>query len=150
MKRAGLTGASASHLSRSILLFVAVGLLVLGCQGGLDREAYVARNEALLRSLPVYPGAVEIRQTSTADRADENGPVVGYTTTAVFRLPRGATGRGVADFYEEELASEWIVVDRLDGPVRSFRRDTALVVVNVEGWRGGTLEIGVDYNDEPD
>jgi hypothetical protein len=43
---------------------LAAALALAGC-GGVDRRHYVAANDALLESLPVFPGATKIHEVST-------------------------------------------------------------------------------------
>lgn len=139
-----------SARSCNTLLVLCLGMLVLvvGCGGGPNRERYIRENDALIAELPVYPGATEVERVTAPDRAEENGPIVGYTTRVMFRLPQGATGEEVADFYERRLTGEWDLVESLDGPVRNFRRAAAFVSINLDSWRNRALEIGVDYNED--
>ena len=65
-------------------------LLVLGlagCGGG-DRKAYVKANETLFEQLPRFPGSRVENETTTAYRADESGPVAGYSTRFDLKLRR--------------------------------------------------------------
>ena len=51
-------------------LVLAVALLATGFGYGVDRDRYVAANEAILDELPTYPGA---RRTSTRSSAYYDG-----------------------------------------------------------------------------
>ena len=134
-----------------VLSLVAVVLVVplaaAACGGGgPDRDSYVRANEALLNQLPSYPGA-KLRETvSEPARAEEAGPVVGYTTRHEFVLPEGTQAEDVASFYRQRLNADWRLVERLDGPVLNYRNGHAGVSINLEGWRGRQLELTVDHN----
>jgi hypothetical protein len=65
------------EMRRAILL--AAALLLAAC-GGVSRSDYIAKNEAIVRSLPVFPGAVKAHEISTRHRG-------GYTTTVAYRVP---------------------------------------------------------------
>lgn len=130
-----------------------VSLLATGLEYGVDRERYVAANEAILQELPTYPGA---RQTSTRSSPYYEGdsarsPAAGYVTLAFFELPQKPAPEAIAAFYEQELASEWELARKIAepsfaaGPILDFRRGKARVSVNLESWRARVLEIAVDH-----
>jgi hypothetical protein len=135
-----------------LVLLVALTATQLGY--GVDRERYVAANEAILDELPAYPGA---RRTSTRSSPyyEEDAawsPVAGYTTLVFFELASDAEPEGVAAFYERELRrGGWRLVGKLTeppyaaGPILSFRRGGAALSVNLESWRRGIVEIAVDH-----
>lgn len=62
-----------------------------GAFGSADRSQNVARNEALLRQVPVYPGARYLT-TWTHESKEDNGwpeglgPITSYSTTHVYAL----------------------------------------------------------------
>jgi hypothetical protein len=85
------------------LISLATALGLAGC-GGVNRSRYVDRNEAILKSLPVFPGAVARREFSTPHYATEAQSPNGYTTTVVYRAPRGTRSAQVLRFYETQLA----------------------------------------------
>lgn len=116
-----------------------------GLGAGVDRDEYVAANEALFAELPTFPGSKVTSLTSTGYRDGESGPVVGYTTLHLLELPEGTEPDEVAAFFERELGPEWTLVEKLTGPVLNFRRGEAFVSVNLESGRAGTLEIAVDH-----
>ena len=139
MTRAGTAVLAAAAL----VAIVAVLASLFG--SGIDRGGYVAANEAVLAELPTYPGA-RVESTSSAPAYTDENTLAGYTTLRLYELPRESTPAAVASYYERALVSGgWTVVERLDGPVLSFRRGNALVSVNLEGWRGGILEVVVDH-----
>jgi hypothetical protein len=106
------------EMRRAILL--AAVLLLAGC-GGVSRGDYVARNEAIIRSLPVFPGAVKKHEISNRRRS-------GYTTTVVYRVPRGTSDGAVLRFYETRLARRgWLGITDHG---TDFTKDRALVAVN--------------------
>lgn len=116
-------------------------LLLTGC-GGVSRRQYVSRNEALLKSLPLFPGAVEAHSFSTPHYGGGEGSSPdGYTTTVVYRVVRGTRSGPVLRFYRARLARRgWhpglpglSVATRRQmsrTPLAYFSRDRALVVVN--------------------
>jgi hypothetical protein len=119
----------------------------------VDKTSYVAKNEALLRSTPVYPGSTLIRDESagqpTGSCPIENGPPYeSYVTTRVYSttviIPKGKVVR----YYRKILAGKW----HLQGasgtvpgePPRdsTFRRGNAMLAITQfdTGW-----QIDVDY-----
>ena len=125
-------------------------------------NAYVAHNEALLRSLPVYPGAVRVSLTSSpyyADDAFVASSPLGYGTLGEFRVPKGTVGRVVARFYVGQLtrrgwrvASQRRVRDRGAGTnyviyLTGFMRSGEYVSVDTSnvGYAPRTYEVYVDY-----
>jgi hypothetical protein len=112
-------------------IFLAAVLLLAGC-GGVSRGDYVAQNEAVVRSLPVFPGAVKTHEISTPYVQSEGGMSTnasGYRTTVVYRVPRGTTDAAVGRFYATRLGRRgWRSV--ITPPVRRFTKGRALVAVN--------------------
>lgn len=113
------------------MFLVAALLLLAGC-GGVSRESYVAGNEAIVKSLPVFPGAVKTHDISTPYVKSEGGLSTkpsGYTTMVVYRVPRGTTDGSVLRFYTTWLHRHgW--KPGANPRVDAFTRDRALVVVN--------------------
>ena len=135
-----------------MLAAAALGVAIVGSLfGSVDRDRYVAANEALFAELPTYPGAGLASTSSSEHRDDENSPIVGYVTLYFFDLPPGTDPHDVAAFYERELRPEWALVDKLTeapfaaGPILNLRRGKASVSVNLENWRVDVLEIAVDH-----
>ncbi len=114
---------------RACVLLVAV-LLLAGC-GGVRSGDYVAGNESLVRSLPVFPGAVNTHEVSTPYVKSEGGLSTrpsGYTTTVVYRVPRGTADGSVSRFYATRLGRRgWSRVTDVPG---DFTKGKALVAVN--------------------
>ena len=132
--------------------FVLVSAFVLGAAacGGLDKGAYLRKNEAVVRSLPVFPGARWMRVSSSAYRDDRGldepaGPVVGYGTKVIYTLPKTSRVGEVVAFYETRLHRRWRLVAAYDGPVLVFRRRQASVNINLESHRSHVLELDVDH-----
>jgi hypothetical protein len=137
---------------------LAVALLVLsvavvGTTWGVERERYVAANEAIFKELPVFPGSRVRSMRSSAQHRSESpwSPVIRYGTLYFVTLPEGARPDEVAAFYERELGPEWELTEKLTeppyaaGPMLAFRRGEARVGINLESWRGRLLEVYVDH-----
>lgn len=121
-------------------------MAMAGCtSSGVDGDDDVRANVAIFDELPRLPAASLLGQVSTPYRATESGPVVGYGTRFDLRLPLAAEGDEVAAFYGVRLRPGWTLVERLDGPVVSFRRGDASLSINVESWRAHRLEIAIDH-----
>jgi hypothetical protein len=76
--------------------FLVAVLLVAGC-GGVSRSDYVAGKQAIVKSLPVFPGAVKMGEDSMGSNSS------GYRTLVFYRVRRGTTGAAVLRFYERQL-----------------------------------------------
>ena len=127
---------------RAGILLIAV-LLLAGC-GGVSRGDYVAGNEAVVRSLPVFPGAEKKHEISTPYVKSEGGLSTrpsGYTTTVVYRVPRGTTDNSVQRFYGTRLHRRgW---SQGNNPrVYSFTKGRALVVLNTVFLRPAQRRLG--------
>ena len=131
--------------SRAGIVLALWALISGGCGGGPDRGGYVRANEAIFRTIPLFPGARVASEHSSAARTEEDGPVVGYVTLFEIELPRKATAGAVARFYERWLSQRWRLVERLNGPVLNFRRGPAGLSVNIDNWRVHRVELGVDH-----
>ncbi len=92
-------------------------------------------NEAIFNRLPRFPASEVIEDVSTPYGESESGPVVGYGTRFVLTLPADVEAGDVAAFFEERLRPQWLVVERLDGPVLNYRQGGASVSVNLDNWR---------------
>ncbi len=110
------------EMRRGVLLVAAVAatLLLAGC-GGVSRGDYVTQNEAIVRSLPHFPGAVKTHEDSLRVHG-------GYTTTVFYRVPRGTTDASVLHFYATRLGRrDWFKVTNLPA---DFTKGRAFVAVN--------------------
>lgn len=105
-------------------VFVAGLTVILGAYLYLHPPDYglVDENRALLDTLPVYPGAHFVRETS----AHYYAPALGFTTTRTFRVPRGAH---VAAFYSRSLHARCTLVS----VPASFRCGRAVVEIARHG-----------------
>ena len=113
-------------------VFLLAAVLLVGC-GGVSRVGYVAMNEALAASLPVFPGAAKTHELSSPYVTTEGGlstRPVGYRTTVVYRVPRGTAGASVLRFYSAQLGRRGWRTHRDTPPVGRFTRGRALAVVN--------------------
>jgi hypothetical protein len=125
------------------LLPVLTAALVLAGCGGVDRRHYVAGNEALLRSLPLFPGATKIHEVSTpyVDSEGQMSGPSGYTTSVIYRVPNGGDG-AVLPFYESRLRRRGWHSRRVGRNGVNFTRGGALVAVNTIL---PTYEVVIDY-----
>ena len=137
-----------------VVLAIALGVIGIGLVGAwwaggndvgcrarsVDEADYVQGNDALLKGLPMYPGArLAIPGQSIGQPASdsclphENGPPYdSFMTTTVYRLPDGATPKQVIDFYDRELVGEWeqVIVRGLSNTCEvSYRRGEELLGV---------------------
>jgi hypothetical protein len=124
-----------------LVCFVSVVLLVGGCgSGGIDRDPYVRKNQAILKSLPAYPGAVRVKvahyEARCCGQGDHPGPVVGYGTHVDYRVHAGVRPKVVSAFYRRRLKG-WRVVRRDSDPAYALRfvRGKASVGVDMEDLR---------------
>jgi hypothetical protein len=128
-----------------VIWVAAVSFLVAAGCAGLE-NGHVSQNEAILRSLPIFPGARQIDvKTSRYYEHDGEGAVAGYITRARFRLPTGTPREKVARFYRTRLRGTWRLYEHIaeaDGPVFNFRRGNATISVNLH--RRGVLDVSVD------
>jgi hypothetical protein len=112
-------------------MFLVAVLLLAGC-GGVSRGRYVAGNEAIVKSLPVFSGAVKMHEISTPYVKSEGGLSTkpsGYTTTVVYRVPRGTTEGSVLRFYVPRLRRlGWTPVN--NPSVDAYTKGRALVALN--------------------
>jgi hypothetical protein len=84
----------------AVVVLAAVAAVVVLTRPGNGKTAYVHRNEALLASLPVFPGAVKVRQASASH--GNCGPP-GYGTRVDYQVPKGTRAMAVARFYAAAL-----------------------------------------------
>jgi hypothetical protein len=151
MRRSGAANNARTVTGRpGLLLLLTFATLAgtFGClhdDGGVDRDAYVERNQDVFEALPRFPQSRVTGETSTAYRESESGPVIGYTTRYDVSLPSEADPGRVADFYRAALRPDWRLIEELAGPVLNFRRSRAFVSINVENWRINRLEVAVDH-----
>ncbi len=81
-----------------------------GVIGNADRSQHVAGNEALLRQVPVYPGA-RYGTAYTTESKDNNGwpeglgPITSYSTTHVYALEAAPSRPAVIQWYRSRLAA---------------------------------------------
>jgi len=124
-------------------MFLVAVLLLAGC-GGASRADYVAGNEAVVESLPVFPNAVKTHEISTPYVKSEGGLSTkpsGYTTTVVYRVPRGTTDGSVLRFYTTWLHGHgWRPVD--NPRVDDFTKGRALVALNTVFLRPAQRRLG--------
>lgn len=117
---------------------------------GVNAQRWIAKNEDLLDSLPVYPGAVEERVSSSVGNpfpnakpnAAEEGPFKSFSTTRSYSLPAGTTSDLVLSFYREQLTGWTADIAQVSSCANVFRRDQAKLDVDTCDDK---LELVVNY-----
>jgi hypothetical protein len=123
----------------------------------VDKAAYVAKNEALLRHLPVFPGAKLVASYSIGQTATDtclpvaNGtPYGSFTTTHAYetagRQPPGTLVR----YYKKRLLAQgwrWVARSGLAGPSHdsTFRRGPALLYISESNDRRAAWIVTADH-----
>lgn len=132
-----------------------------------DEAEYLKANQAILEALPTYASATVKSRSDSPYYLTEQGPVSGYTTNVVYRVPTNITDDAVIAFYIQQLGDDWqhcseqipvraIVPAGATPPTPlgfvknvSFFRVGAEVSVNLDGLgpvtRPNTYEIAVDH-----
>jgi hypothetical protein len=136
---------------RSLALLAVAGALACGCDRGVDRDRYVERNMALLKTLPAFPGARLVKFASTPYKGNElpGARTIGYGTTGVYSVSSATRPRSVIAFYRRALRGSWRVVDISAAPSISLQKGDAylhvlsgpgevLVEVDHDCYKGGT------------
>ena len=138
-----------------------IALLALGLAGcrvqSVDRASYVANNERVLRSVPVYGHAQLIRDFSIGQTAhdaplgQENGPPYGsYTTWHYFQRLDSVTCERVGLWYRSELRRRGWHRTAASGIVGvGYYRDHAFVYFDCGSSNGGGIgfSLSADYNE---
>jgi hypothetical protein len=108
----------------------------------------VAKNEAILASLPVFPESVLVEKNSgDSQRANGDvGQVTGYNTMWTYHVPASAYNDQILDFYRSRLSSEWTFIERGEDHM-TFRRGSALLVIQPNAPRNNFV-VEVDHNFE--
>lgn len=128
----------------AVILFAAV--LLISRKDDVDRDSYVQRNEAIRRSLPVFPGAIRVSVEHSPDNeleGDRPGPVVGYGTAVDYRVHAGTRPKVVSAFYKRRLEDWRVVRDFRPCPSTTacpptttwFARDKASIVIEMDDLR---------------
>jgi hypothetical protein len=110
-----------------------VAITVFGWGPDVDRKRYVAKNVALLRSLPRFPYAEVVGVVSAPYRTSEapGARIAGYGTTRTYRLPPSTEAREVIAFYRRALVPAWTPVAESPDDYISLRRGDAYVHILV-------------------
>ena len=128
----------APHLRRTAPLVLLLALA--GCSGGVDKGRYVARNNAIFRTVPPYPGATLSNSDSfgipKGGVLQENGPPYkAFVTRRFYALSAPTPVAQVLRYYHRVLHA-WI----WRGPITyngiapceaTFRKGHALLYINV-------------------
>ena len=97
-------------------------------------QTFVSANRGVLATLPVYPGARSIEETTSPVYDGDNAlaRVVDYTTTQTFVLPHRLSSLTVVGWYLEQLRGR-CAREVLDGPAADFTCGTSTVTVDAGG-----------------
>jgi hypothetical protein len=98
-----------------VLALDACGGGVAGCRlRSVDKGAYVAQNDAVLRTVPVYPGSKLLSDESSGMHASnscglsESGPpYASYWTTRRYSVPSDTPKGAIIRYYRRVLAASW-------------------------------------------
>jgi hypothetical protein len=147
----------------ALLVLTAALLMLAGCRvRSVDEHDYVVQNEAVFRTVPLFPGAREMTSYSigvsdpNGNPLHENGPPYkGFTTTHVYTLPKSATPKAVLSFYRQRLEPPWLWYGPEQNPVypvaaeAGFKRGGALLYLSVGQGNASSpalvLIISIDY-----
>jgi hypothetical protein len=147
----------------ALLVLTAALLMLAGCSvWSVNKHDYVAQNEAVFRTVPLYPDAREMTSYSigvsdpNGNPLHENGPPYkGFTTTHVYTLPKSATPKAVLSFYHQRLEPSWLWYGPEQDPVdptageAGFKRGGALLYLSVGQGNASSpalvLIISIDY-----
>ena len=82
-----------TQMRRGVLVVPALtaALLLAGCGESRLERTDVSRNEAIVNSLPVFPGATKTHESSApyAGEIPRDPHPAGYLTTVAYRVPPG-------------------------------------------------------------
>ncbi len=142
---------------RPALVLAVLVLAGTGC--GANRDDDVRRNEEIIASLPVFPGA---KRTTTSvhpfedpDRGEEEwvDRPAGYVTRLMFEVPDGTSARDILRFFDAEMPDEWARRPGTLGPgTRCYVREDAVIeleAILLENERG-RLDFAVDVSGKRD
>lgn len=124
-----------------------------GRVGGPDEGEYIAANERVLGSLPVFQGAVRVRRTSQAQYERPGwpyrvGPPTGWTTRDVYDVGDQGSWAQVRSFYLARLLPEWPLVSFNENHVTFVRDRTELLITSLTP-SGKSYEVIVDRDCPP-
>jgi hypothetical protein len=132
------------HRSVGLVLVVAA-MHVGGCGSDVDRAPYVEKNQALLESVPSFPGAKQGGFESTPYKGSDNSgaAIIGYGTTRVDTLPAGTRTAKAIAFYRRALGGTWEIVDVSEAPSLSLRKGDAYLHLL---FGGGEVLAEIDHD----
>lgn len=96
-----------TQMRRGVLVVPALtaALLLAGCGESRLERTDVSRNEAIVNSLPVFPGATKMHESSApyGGEIPRDPHPAGYLTTVAYRVPPGTRSASVLGFYVSRL-----------------------------------------------
>jgi hypothetical protein len=84
-----------------------LGAAIMACGGDVNRDEYITKNDALLDTLPLYPGAELFRRQDLPYSDSEMGPITGYGTSVQYSVAADVNDEDVVQFYETHLSEGW-------------------------------------------
>jgi hypothetical protein len=126
------------------IALAAAAVLVSGC-GDVDRDSYVKKNVAVLKTVPTFPGARPGGFESGPYKGGDNAGArtIGYGTTRIDTLPGATRPAKVIAFYRRALRGAWQIVDDSAAPSLSLRKGDAYLHV-LPG--GGEVYLEIDHD----
>jgi hypothetical protein len=116
-------------------LALVAAVLLAGCGESRFERSYKSRNEAIINSLPVFPGAVKTHESSApySGEIPRDPHPAGYSTTVVYRVPHGTSSAAVLRFYVRSLNGRhgWIGERSRHRPFGIFVRPRDRSAMNV-------------------
>jgi len=103
-----------SKASRVAFLALLLILAAVACGGDVDRESYIAANDAVLAEVPIYPSATLSRRADIAYDAGTlsltRPDIIGYETALDYDVQ--ASSAEIDQFFRRELSeSGWGLID---------------------------------------
>jgi hypothetical protein len=135
-----------TSLTSAVAVVAALG--VASGAAAINRRSYIAKNLAMLRAVPAYPGARLKRIDESGYRANglPGAKIVGYGTTRVYVLSRSVKPRSVIAFYGRALRPRWHLLQtyrsRGFGQL-NFRRGNAYLEVFATP---GEVDVEIDHD----
>ncbi len=111
----------------ALVIEIVVAVLIYWDLLGFEKRAYIARNQEIHDTLPLFPDALLLEtRTSTYYGDSQLSPAEGHRTSMTYRMPAGTAWGVVLSFFRNALTDAWEVHREPPGFL-SLRRGSALV-----------------------